>query len=654
MSISQYTKIFVFVFCFTLCSAAIKLEDVKNDQNVTQFTIIDGHIVEVPNRHHTQSPTLKFSLTTAIDEVKRLNSTAWSLKLNDSSSVDIVIAEVSKKMSEYTLVWHHEHYKASREMCFHYQHNSAFWYLGYESNNSHWPADPKHKMAKVPFNYMFEFEILSNPSHLPREAQFVLEHLLLNSDAFAVHLDQYQPLFIRRDPNNNDAVVCFSNAIDNYYYSHRHLKDIDLDLKVRLFAAPSIRSTVDYVVHQSKYISKPTELPKNLDIFRYPSWFSEVITGNHFDQDAVAAFVNELSTHKVSPKNEIIIEHYNWINYTDKYTLNEKYFPHMNNLTASLLEKGTRLGGMLSNPCLVKSAAHKEIDPFILKDHWNNFLRYVDLSLPAASHFYSTLLAKLHNEYKIDSIWLKSFIFDRSAKFSNELYNKYDSLLATKYIETAAYASNATVVAEFAYKSQHLPVFTRLVDYFVTSPQQLLEELIPTVLSVSISGYSFIIPYSIGAFDTRPKSVATHTISEELFIRTLQATTFMPSMSFTRTPWSFSQKTTQLTEKFLKLHFDHSDTIIALAKERLKTGSPIIRPMWWDSNDARAFKIGDQFMLGNNIVVAPVLKEGQRERGVFLPTGNWVDQHGKTFTGPNTFKVLAPLEELPYFKKVEH
>lgn len=650
----HYTKIFVIAFCFSFCSASIKLETVKNDQNVTQFTIIDGHIVEVPNHHRTQTPTLKFSLTTPIDQVKRINSTAWSLKLNDSSLVDIVIAQVNKEVSEYSLVWHHEHHSASREMCFHYQHNSAFWYLGYQSNNSHWPADPKHKMAKVPFNYMFEFEILSNPTHLPREVQFVLEHLLLSSDAFAVHLDQYQPLFIRRDPNGNDAVVCFSVGIDNYYYSHRHLKDLDLDLKVRLFASPSIRSTVDYVVHQSKYITKPVELPKNLNIFRYPSWFSEVIPGNHFDQNAVEAFVKELGAQKVSPKNKIIIEHYNWINYTDKYALNEKYFPHMSNLTASLLEKGIQLGGMLSSPRLVKSSAHKDIDKYILSDQWNNSLRYVDLSLPAAAQFYSTLLAKLHNEHKIDSFWLKSFIFDRSAKFNDELFNKYNCLQATKYIETAAHASNATVVSEFAYKSQHLPVFTRLVDYFVTSPQQLLEELIPTVLSVSLAGYSFIIPYSIGSFDTRPKNVVTHILSEEMFIRTLQATTFMPSISFTRTPWSFSQKTTQLTEKFIKLHLDHSDTIIELAKERIKTGSPLIRPMWYESDDARAFTIGDQFMLGKSIVVAPVIKEAQRERNVFLPAGNWVDQHGKTFTGPNSFKVLAPLEELPYFKKVEH
>ena len=56
-------------------------------------------------------------------------------------------------------------------------------------------------------------------------------------------------------------------------------------------------------------------------------------------------------------------------------------------------------------------------------------------------------------------------------------------------------------------------------------------------------------------------------------------------------------------------------------------------------------------MVGNDILVAPVVELGQREREVFLPSGTWIDQHGKSYTGPSVVKVLAPLEELPYFKR---
>ncbi|KAH9396789.1 hypothetical protein TYRP_003087 [Tyrophagus putrescentiae] len=90
-------------------------------------------------------------------------------------------------------------------------------------------------------------------------------------------------------------------------------------------------------------------------------------------------------------------------------------------------------------------------------------------------------------------------------------------------------------------------------------------------------------------------------------------------------------------------------------KRRVATGSPVLRPVWYNyPEEPKAYHIGDQFMLGENILVAPVTVEGQRERPVFIPPGSWVDQHGKTFKGPAEVKVLAPLEELPYFKKAEH
>ncbi len=50
--------------------------------------------------------------------------------------------------------------------------------------------------------------------------------------------------------------------------------------------------------------------------------------------------------------------------------------------------------------------------------------------------------------------------------------------------------------------------------------------------------------------------------------------------------------------------------------------------------------------------MAPVVTLGAKERSVYLTVGTWVDQHGKSYTGPAKFKVLAPLEELPYFKKM--
>ena len=59
----------------------------------------------------------------------------------------------------------------------------------------------------------------------------------------------------------------------------------------------------------------------------------------------------------------------------------------------------------------------------------------------------------------------------------------------------------------------------------------------------------------------------------------------------------------------------------------------------------------DQFMLGSDIVIAPVLESGQRQRQLHVPPGSWVSHEGKSYTGPSVITVEAPLNTLPYLKR---
>src|SRR5699024_8434317 len=81
--------------------------------------------------------------------------------------------------------------------------------------------------------------------------------------------------------------------------------------------------------------------------------------------------------------------------------------------------------------------------------------------------------------------------------FHDQLVQKYPSLITTKYIETVSHAAQ-TVISEYAFKTQHLPVWVRLTNHVETPHDQLLRELIPNVLSLAIAGYSFVVPYTVG------------------------------------------------------------------------------------------------------------------------------------------------------------
>lgn len=61
--------------------------------------------------------------------------------------------------------------------------------------------------------------------------------------------------------------------------------------------------------------------------------------------------------------------------------------------------------------------------------------------------------------------------------------------------------------------------------------------------------------------------------------------------------------------------------------------------------------ITDQFMLGNDILVAPVLTESTYTRKVHLPEGQWEYTDGTIYQGGSEIEVPAPLDTLPFFIK---
>ena len=258
-------------------------------------------------------------------------------------------------------------------------------------------------------------------------------------------------------------------------------------------------------------------------------------------------------------------------------------------------------------------------------------------------------MEKLRLETKLDSYKFDAgelSWYGEHFQFSDPVVNECPNLIASRYARACShFGGHAEVRA--AFKTQALPIWIRMLDK--TSDWTInngLKSLITTALTFSLGGYNFILPDMIagnGYHGVKP--------SEELYIRWVQANVFLPSMQFSIPPWVYSESTVNLTKKFINLHIEYAETMVALAK-RTFNGEPLIRPMWYAApEDSRAYTIADQFMLGEDILVAPVVDEGQRERDVFFPTGNWIDQHGKIFSGPAVTKVAAPLEELPYFKR---
>jgi alpha-glucosidase len=146
--------------------------------------------------------------------------------------------------------------------------------------------------------------------------------------------------------------------------------------------------------------------------------------------------------------------------------------------------------------------------------------------------------------------------------------------------------------------------------------------------------------------------LGTATIDEELVVRSAQVHALMPMMQFSVAPWRIlSKENNKICLNMAKLHLEMGPKILALAKECSKTGEPIAKPMAMAFPDGGYETIKDQFVLGNDIIVAPVVEKGARSRTVVLPKGEWKAEDGTIYTGGASVKIEVPLQRLPYFVK---
>jgi alpha-glucosidase len=168
-------------------------------------------------------------------------------------------------------------------------------------------------------------------------------------------------------------------------------------------------------------------------------------------------------------------------------------------------------------------------------------------------------------------------------------------------------------------------------------------------LNLGLSGYPFA-GSDIGGFIGYP--------SGELFTRWLQLGVFTPLMRAhsvinerNKEPWEFGDLNTGFNRAAIELRYRLLPTLYTLMAEAAETGSPVLRPMLYEyPDDPRFFAEDHQFMFGDNLLVAPVLHQGDTTREVHLPRGVWYDWWtGRAQKGGETVRVDAPLETIPMF-----
>lgn len=124
----------------------------------------------------------------------------------------------------------------------------------------------------------------------------------------------------------------------------------------------------------------------------------------------------------------------------------------------------------------------------------------------------------------------------------------------------------------------------------------------------------------------------------------------------THTPWSYDAQTVRVYNALARLHLHARPLILKLWRTALRTGTPIARPLWLAyPGDRRAAAEDQEWLLGPNVLVAPVVKQGATGRNVYFPRGCWSTvshrrhRRGHHFHGRRSVFVRAGLTTLSYY-----
>lgn len=278
---------------------------------------------------------------------------------------------------------------------------------------------------------------------------------------------------------------------------------------------------------------------------------------------------------------------------------------------------------------------------------WNGYSATLDLSNPKTIEWLDGVLQGLMD------MGVDGFKFDAGdvQQYRDDDIT-YGSVSAHEHCTLWAKLGQRYVYNEYraTYKCAGLPLVERLCDKSHT--WQSVARLVPDALQQGILGYAYGCPDMIGGGSFTDFLPGAPSLKPELFSRYAQVAALMPMMQYSAAPWRvLDEEHAEVCRAAGRIHVKFADKIIALAREASRTNEPIMRLMEYVFPGEGFGAVTDQFMVGDDLLVAPVVIDGARTRKVKLPIGSWEYVDGTVYEGGQTVEVPAPLEVLPYFLK---
>ncbi len=404
------------------------------------------------------------------------------------------------------------------------------------------------------------------------------------------------------------------------------------------------------------YFGHPSETPPE-DLFTNPTWTTWARYKTAINQDVVLHYADDIIAHDY-PFNVLEIDDRWQVHYGD-LEFDPQRFPSPRAMIDELHAKGFKVTAWVipfldpqshafaegaKNGWLVCTA---DGSPYLVP-WWQGCGGLLDVTDPSALDWFFGRLKQLQVQTGLDGFKFdagEACFLPADALTNQKLDpNEYTHI----YVEAVVKHHRLTEVRS-GWRNQTAPIFFRQWDKTTSwGLDNGLHSVLTGILALGLGGYPFILPDMVGGNEYEEKADA------EMMIRWTQLNALLPAVQFSLPPWEYGAESADICRRYTNLHVEFAPKIITLANETVRTGMPIIRPVFWLApGDERALACDDEFLLGDDILVAPVVSPGQRARDIYLPPGQWRDHWTRElFTGAVAIKEYpAPLDVLPFFER---
>lgn len=465
------------------------------------------------------------------------------------------------------------------------------------------------------------------------------------------------------------------------FYDHTHVshpwstfQQLDVpkrrvpSLSFSLSSTANIREAAIFSLANVRATYGPTSCsPTKLKMMQHPIWSTWAQFKRDIDQEKIVKFAQRIAASRLSHSVMGIDDR--WSSSYGELRFDEVKFPD----PAKMVEQLHSLGFMVT--LWVTPFANSDSSPIVDSNTRRYYVAMpdgnigqfewwqpghaaaLDVTNPEACEWFVSQLQSLQENYHVDG-----FKFDAGEPCfltpGSVLHRKLESPndYTRKWIQNIASKFPVAEVRSAVRGCQSAPPLFRIFDRYSTwGLKNGLASVLTAVLTSGILGFPFCIPDYVGG-----NAYGDDVPSEELLIRWAQVSVAMPAVQFSIPPWHFEGN---ICERAIKdalrwresLFWPNIKECIADASDKL---FPIARPMWWEEpNREEVLHIHDQFMVGEHLLVAPIIKQSQTSRSVFLPKGTWqrVDMRtcevdGRDIFGPVDLEdVHANLFDMPVY-----